>query len=71
MASLAAARGRKTKETGQIDLGDDLNDFVAEGVEAFVPYKGTVTDILVQITGGIRSGPVSYTHLTLPTILLV
>ena len=56
MASLAAARGRKTKETGQIDLGDDLNDFVAEGVEAFVPYKGTVTDILVQITGGIRSG---------------
>ena len=56
MASLAAARGRKTKETGQVDLGDDLNDFVAEGVEAFVPYKGTVTDILVQITGGIRSG---------------
>ena len=56
MASLAAARGRKTKETGQIDLGDDLNDFVAEGVEAFVPYKGSVTDILTQITGGIRSG---------------
>jgi len=56
MASLAAAQGRKTKETGQIDFGDDLNDFVAEGVEAFVPYKGSVTDILVQITGGIRSG---------------
>ena len=56
MASLAAARGRKTKESGQIDLGDDLNDYVAEGVEAFIPYKGSVTDILVQITGGIRSG---------------
>ena len=56
MASLAAARGRKSKETGIIDLGDDLNDYVAEGVEAFVPYKGTVTDILTQITGGIRSG---------------
>ena len=56
MASLAAAQGRKTKETGQIDFGDDLNDFVAEGVEAFVPYKGSVTDILVQITGGVRSG---------------
>jgi IMP dehydrogenase len=56
MASLAAARGRKTKETGLVDLGDDLNDYVAEGVEAFVPYKGTVTDILTQITGGIRSG---------------
>ena len=56
MASLAAARGRKSKETGLVDLGDDLNDYVAEGVEAFVPYKGTVTDILTQITGGIRSG---------------
>jgi len=56
MASLAAARRRKSKETVQVDSGDDLNDYVAEGVEALVPYKGTVTDILVQITGGIRSG---------------
>ena len=56
MASLAAARGRKSKETGLVDLGDDLNDYGAEGVEAFVPYKGSVTDILTQITGGIRSG---------------
>ena len=56
MASLAAARGRKSKETGLVDLADDLNDYVAEGVEGFVPYKGTVTDIIKQITGGIRSG---------------
>tara|TARA_Y100000590_G_scaffold459455_1_gene616589 strand:- start:18445 stop:19740 length:1296 start_codon:yes stop_codon:yes gene_type:complete len=56
MASLAAARRRKSKENVQIDSGDDLNDYVAEGVEAMVPYKGAVTDILVQITGGIRSG---------------
>ena len=56
MASLAAARGRKSKETGLVDLADDLNDYVAEGVDGFVPYKGTVTDILKQITGGIRSG---------------
>ena len=32
MASLAAARGRKSKETGLVDLADDLNDYVAEGV---------------------------------------
>ena len=38
------------------NTGDDLNDYVAEGVEAMVPYKGSVVDILVQITGGIRSG---------------
>ena len=56
MASLAASIGRKSKETGSISLDDDLNDYVAEGVEAMVPYKGTVTDILKQLTGGIRSG---------------
>jgi IMP dehydrogenase len=56
MASLAASIGRKSKETGTVSLDDDLNDYVAEGVEAMVPYKGTVTDILKQLTGGIRSG---------------
>ena len=56
MASLAASIGRKSKETGSFSLDDDLNDYVAEGVEAMVPYKGTVTDILKQLTGGIRSG---------------
>ena len=56
MASLAASIGRKSKETGTISLDDDLNDYVAEGVEAMVPYKGTVTDILKQLTGGLRSG---------------
>ena len=56
MASLAASMGRKTKETGSFELTDDLNDYVAEGVEAMVPYRGSVTDIIVQITGGIRSG---------------
>ncbi len=56
MASLAASLGRKSKETGNTALDDDLNDYVAEGVEAMVPYKGTVVDILKQLTGGLRSG---------------
>ena len=56
MASLAASIGRKSKETGNVALDDNLNDYVAEGVEAMVPYKGSVTDILKQLTGGIRSG---------------
>ena len=56
MASLAASIGRKSKETGSMSLDDDLNDYVAEGVEAMVPYKGTVTDILKQLSGGVRSG---------------
>ncbi|MBI5860408.1 MAG: IMP dehydrogenase [Nitrosarchaeum sp.] len=56
MASLGASLGRKSKETGSISFDEDLNDYVAEGVEAMVPYKGTVTDILKQLTGGVRSG---------------
>ena len=56
MASLAASMGRRSKETGSFELADDLNDYVAEGVEAMVPYKGGVTEIITQITGGIRSG---------------
>lgn len=56
MASLAASLGRKSKETGITSFDDDLNDYVAEGVEAMVPYKGTVVDILKQLSGGVRSG---------------
>jgi len=56
MASFYASLGRKSKETGSVSIGEDLNDYVAEGVEAMVPYKGSVTDIIKQLTGGIRSG---------------
>ncbi len=56
MASLGASLGRNSKETGSVSFDDDLNDYVAEGVDAMVPYKGTVTDILKQLTGGVRSG---------------
>jgi len=56
MASFYASLGRKSKENGNVSLEDDLNDYVAEGVEAMVPYKGSVTDILKQLTGGVRSG---------------
>ena len=56
MASLGASLGRKSKDSGSVSFDDDLNDYVAEGVEAMVPYKGTVTDILKQLTGGVRSG---------------
>jgi len=56
MASFYASLGRKSKKNGEVSFEDDLNDYVAEGVEAMVPYKGSVTDILKQLTGGIRSG---------------
>lgn len=53
MASLAASLGRRSKEGRD---AEDLNDYVAEGVEAMVPYKGSVVEILAQLGGGIRSG---------------
>jgi IMP dehydrogenase len=30
--------------------------FVPEGVEGVVPYKGSVSDVLYQLVGGLRSG---------------
>ena len=66
MASLGASLGRRSRDGGPLagggggggddDDGGDLNDYVAEGVEAMVPHKGSVVDILKQLTGGIRSG---------------
>jgi IMP dehydrogenase len=57
MASFYASLGRKYREEGpQVVDSDDLNDYVPEGVEAMVPYKGSVVEIIRQIAGGLRSG---------------
>ena len=57
MASFYASLGRKYREEGpQVVDSDDLNDYVPEGVEAMVPYKGSVVEIVRQLTGGLRSG---------------
>lgn len=55
MASFYASLGRKYREDDGQTI-DDLNDYVPEGVEAMVPYKGSVVDIIRQVVGGIRSG---------------
>ena len=47
------------ENTGKIHKiidSDDLNDYVPEGVEAMVSYKGSVVEIIRQLTGGLRSG---------------
>lgn len=57
MASLYASLGRKYREEGtQIIDSDDLNDYVPEGVEGMVPYKGSVVEMIRQLVGGLRSG---------------
>jgi IMP dehydrogenase len=57
MASFYASLGRKYREEGpQVVDSEDLNDYVPEGVEAMVPYKGSVVEIVRQLAGGLRSG---------------
>jgi IMP dehydrogenase len=56
MASLTANVARKEiEQQGEIDP-DEWEKVVPEGVEALVPYRGSVTDILHQLVGGLRSG---------------
>lgn len=59
MASLGAAIGRKAAERGEDESAEDPEDWskvVPEGVEAVVPYRGNVAEILYQLVGGLRSG---------------
>lgn len=56
MASLTANVARKEIEKmGEVDP-DEWDSIVSEGVEALVPHRGKVTDILHQAIGGLRSG---------------
>lgn len=54
MASLWATARRRALDSPVDD--EDLSQIVAEGVEAMVPYRGKVADVLTQLIGGLRSG---------------
>jgi IMP dehydrogenase len=58
MASVAASYDRFTGDTEQSeeDRAIGLIDYVPEGVEAFVEYKGNAQEVVTQLTGGLRSG---------------
>lgn len=38
------------------DMEDDIQKLVPEGIAARVPYKGTLAEVVFQLTGGLRSG---------------
>ena len=38
------------------DVEDDIKKLVPEGIEARVPYKGTLTEVMYQLIGGLRAG---------------
>ncbi|MFP3871381.1 MAG: IMP dehydrogenase [Candidatus Natronoplasma sp.] len=63
MASISALEKREKNRYGQ-DF-EKREEYVPEGVEGLVPYKGTVSEVLHQLVGGIRS---SMGHLGAKTI---
>jgi IMP dehydrogenase len=56
MASLTANMARKEIEKQPEIEPDEWEKVVPEGVEAMVPHRGAVGDILFQMVGGLRSG---------------
>ncbi len=38
------------------DMEDDIRKLVPEGIEARVPFKGNLSEVIYQMTGGLRSG---------------
>ena len=38
------------------DIEDDINKLVPEGIAARVPYKGTLSEVVYQMLGGLRAG---------------
>jgi IMP dehydrogenase len=59
MASLGATMERRAIEAGVDESAESQADWdkvVPEGVEAVVPYRGNVQEIIYQLVGGLRSG---------------
>ncbi len=57
MASLSANVDRqRVAKMGEEPEAEEWEKVVPEGVEAAVPNRGTVTDVVYQLVGGLRSG---------------
>lgn len=61
MASLQANMARKARESESEFTEEEIEDYVSEGVEALVPYRGPARELLRQLVGGLQSG-MSYTN---------
>jgi len=55
MASLGANIERNKREGNDLTQ-EELEEYVAEGVEAAVPYRGKAREVLMQLVGGLQSG---------------
>jgi IMP dehydrogenase len=68
MASLGAAEARQERERSEDVLDELAAAVVPEGVEAVVPYRGSLSEVLYQQVGGLRSGMSYLNARTLPEL---
>jgi IMP dehydrogenase len=54
MASLTANIERNRREGNDL-TAEEIEEYVAEGVEAAVPYRGKAREVLTQLVGGLQS----------------
>ena len=55
MGSLSAME-KGSKDRYFQDVEDDIKKLVPEGIEARVPFKGTLQEVIYQMVGGLRAG---------------
>jgi len=55
MGSLSAMQ-KGSKDRYFQDVEDDIKKLVPEGIEARVPFKGTLQEVVYQMVGGLRAG---------------
>ena len=55
MASREANINRNKREGNDLTQ-EEIEEYVAEGVEAAVPYRGRAREVLTQLIGGLQSG---------------
>lgn len=55
MGSLSAMQ-KGSKDRYFQDVEDDIKKLVPEGIEARVPFKGTLQEVIFQMVGGLRAG---------------
>ncbi len=55
MGSLGAMQ-EGSKDRYFQDVEDDIKKLVPEGIEGRVPYKGSLAEVMLQYTGGLRAG---------------
>lgn len=56
MAGVGANLSKKDAENAEVEDQLLLDDMTPEGVDALVPYRGTVAEVIRQLVGGLRSG---------------